>query len=121
MGSEPEAVLFRKRRSPMGFELEAAVFTKRRNVQDALFSTASVPFNSMAVASGYMAAVLAVSIDVARCIAHRALGYLLLGVVRISSKEVDYLSDGCHGTLIGINDFVAITKGNADTETLRAP
>lgn len=59
--------------------------------------------------------------DALHIVTYRVLGYLLLGVVRIYSKKVEYLFDDCHKTLIGINDFVVRTKDNADTETLRTP
>ncbi|KAH7532362.1 hypothetical protein FEM48_Zijuj04G0011800 [Ziziphus jujuba var. spinosa] len=59
--------------------------------------------------------------DALHFVTYRVLGYLLLGVVRIYSKKVEYLFDDCHKVLIRINDFVVGTKENANTETLRAP
>lgn len=59
--------------------------------------------------------------DAFHVVTYRVLGYLLLGVVRIYSKKVEYLFNDCHKVLIRINDFVVSTKENADTETLRAP
>lgn len=54
-------------------------------------------------------------------VAYRVLAYLLLGVVRIYSKKVEYLFDDCHRVLIKINDFVLSTKDSAHVETLSAP
>ncbi|KAL6136111.1 hypothetical protein ACLB2K_061412 [Fragaria x ananassa] len=54
-------------------------------------------------------------------IAYRILAYLLLGVVRIYSKKVEYLFDDCHDVLTEINKFVVSTKEKEDTDTLRAP
>ncbi|KAG6659686.1 sister chromatid cohesion 1 protein 2 isoform X1 [Carya illinoinensis] len=54
-------------------------------------------------------------------VAYRVLAYLLLGVVRIYSKKVEYLFDDCHRVLIKINDFVLSTKDRAHVETLSAP
>lgn len=52
---------------------------------------------------------------------YRVLAYLLLGVVRVYSKKVEYLFNDCHKVLVKINDFVVSTKDNAPVETLRAP
>lgn len=54
-------------------------------------------------------------------VAYRVLAYLLLGVVRIYSKKVEYLFDDCHQVLIKINNFVLGTKNNSRVETLSAP
>jgi cohesin complex subunit SCC1 len=52
---------------------------------------------------------------------YRVLAYLLLGVVRVYSKKVEYLFDDCHKVLVKINDFVVSTKDITQVETLRAP
>lgn len=52
-------------------------------------------------------------------VSYRVLAYLLLGVVRIYSKKVEYLFDDCNEVLIKINKFVSTTKDNAQVETLR--
>ncbi|KAM2014341.1 hypothetical protein ACFX16_045010 [Malus domestica] len=54
-------------------------------------------------------------------VAYRVLAYLLLGVVRIYSKKVEYLYDDCSEVLVKINKFVVSTKKNADADKLRAP
>ncbi|XP_062010314.1 sister chromatid cohesion 1 protein 2-like [Rosa rugosa] len=54
-------------------------------------------------------------------IAYRVLAYLLLGVVRIYSKKVEYLFDDCHEVLTEINKFVVSTKEKGGTDTFRAP
>lgn len=54
-------------------------------------------------------------------VAYRVLAYLLLGVVRIYSKKVEYLFNDCNEVLIKINKFVVSTKKNADADKLRAP
>ncbi|CAE6203388.1 unnamed protein product [Arabidopsis arenosa] len=41
---------------------------------------------------------------------YRVLAYLLLGVVRIYSKKVDFLFDDCNKALIGVKEFVAKEK-----------
>ncbi|KAH0984590.1 hypothetical protein GBA52_011767 [Prunus armeniaca] len=43
-------------------------------------------------------------------VAYRVLAYLLLGVVRIYSKKVEYLFNDCNEVLIKINKFVVSTK-----------
>ncbi|KAM6573224.1 hypothetical protein CsatA_017304 [Cannabis sativa] len=48
--------------------------------------------------------------DEFQLVTYRVLGYLLLGVVRIYSKKVEYLFDDCQEVLIRINDFVVCTK-----------
>ncbi|KAJ7970688.1 putative Sister chromatid cohesion 1 protein [Quillaja saponaria] len=48
------------------------------------------------------------------------MAYLLLGVVRIYSKKVEYLFHDCNEVLAEIKKFVAKTKENAHMETLRA-
>ncbi|XP_050232198.1 sister chromatid cohesion 1 protein 2 isoform X2 [Mercurialis annua] len=52
---------------------------------------------------------------------YRVLAYLLLGVVRIFSKKVEYLYDDCNKVLLKINDFVVSNKEMALVQTLRAP
>nr|POF20152.1 isoform 2 of sister chromatid cohesion 1 protein 2 [Quercus suber] len=54
-------------------------------------------------------------------VTYRVLAYLLLGVVRIFSKKVEYLFDDCHKVLIKINDFVVSTKANEHVENFCAP
>ncbi|KAM0954776.1 hypothetical protein ACFX2J_023097 [Malus domestica] len=54
-------------------------------------------------------------------VAYRVLAYLLLGVVRIYSKKVEYLYDDCNEVLVKINKFVVSTKKNAGPDKLRAP
>ncbi|XWS15310.1 hypothetical protein CRYUN_Cryun35bG0084900 [Craigia yunnanensis] len=53
-------------------------------------------------------------------LAYRVLAYLLLGVVRIYSKKVEYLFDDCQEVQIKINDFVVREKNRAKKEALRA-
>ena len=59
--------------------------------------------------------------DELNVVTYRVLAYLLLGVVRIYSKKVEYLFDDCHEVLIKIKDFVVSTKDNAHVETFCAP
>lgn len=51
---------------------------------------------------------------------YRVLAYLLLGVVRIYSKKVDFLFDDCNKVLIGVNEFVAKEK-NRETISVSLP
>ncbi|GMI83006.1 hypothetical protein HRI_001969900 [Hibiscus trionum] len=53
-------------------------------------------------------------------LAYRVLAHLLLGVVRIYSKKVEYLFDDCQEVLIKINEFVVREKNRAKKEALRA-
>ncbi|KAL4278299.1 hypothetical protein GQ457_03G031700 [Hibiscus cannabinus] len=53
-------------------------------------------------------------------LAYRVLAYLLLGVVRIYSKKVEYLFDDCQEVLIKINEFVVREKNRAKKDDLRA-
>ncbi|XP_040968016.1 sister chromatid cohesion 1 protein 2 isoform X1 [Gossypium hirsutum] len=53
-------------------------------------------------------------------LAYRVLAYLLLGVVRIYSKKVEYLFDDCQELLIKINEFVVREKNRAKKEALRS-
>lgn len=50
---------------------------------------------------------------------YRVLAYLLLGVVRIYSKKVEYLLHDCNEVLIKIKKFRIDTTKNANMETLR--
>ncbi|XP_010528173.1 PREDICTED: sister chromatid cohesion 1 protein 2 isoform X3 [Tarenaya hassleriana] len=43
-------------------------------------------------------------------LAYRVLAYLLVGIVRIYSKKVDYLFNDCNKMLIGVKDFVTKEK-----------
>lgn len=54
-------------------------------------------------------------------ITYRVLGYLLLGIVRIYSKKVEYLFDDCHDVLMKIKFFLVSKKFKAQKDTLRAP
>ncbi|KAG2307814.1 hypothetical protein Bca52824_027562 [Brassica carinata] len=47
---------------------------------------------------------------------YRVLAYLLLGVVRIYSKKVDFLFHDCNRALVGVKEFVAKEK-NRDNDT----
>ncbi|KAM5581947.1 sister chromatid cohesion 1 protein 2 [Rosa sericea] len=53
-------------------------------------------------------------------VAYRVLAYLLLGVVRIYSRKVEYLFDDCNEVLLDIKKFVFSTKDNAPAEMLCA-
>ena len=57
--------------------------------------------------------------DEMNAVSYRVLAYLLLGVVRIYSKKVEYLLHDCNEVLIRINKFLIKTKDNAPLETLR--
>ncbi|KAK8552375.1 hypothetical protein V6N13_120777 [Hibiscus sabdariffa] len=52
-------------------------------------------------------------------LAYRVLAHLLLGVVRIYSKKVEYLFDDCQEVLIKINEFVVREKNRAKKEAPR--
>lgn len=52
---------------------------------------------------------------------YRILGYILLGVVRIYSKKVEYLFDDCQKMLIEVKDFAVGKQFNADTEVFSGP
>ncbi|XP_011015093.1 PREDICTED: sister chromatid cohesion 1 protein 2 [Populus euphratica] len=54
-------------------------------------------------------------------VTYRVLAYLLLGVVRIYSKKVEYLFDDCNKVLLNIKDFVLCNKDGILVETLQAP
>ncbi|KAL0669881.1 hypothetical protein Bca4012_032585 [Brassica carinata] len=46
---------------------------------------------------------------------YRVLAYLLLGVVRIYSKKVDFLFHDCNRALVGVKEFVAKEKNRENT------
>ncbi|KAK2661519.1 hypothetical protein Ddye_000093 [Dipteronia dyeriana] len=52
---------------------------------------------------------------------YRVLAYLLLGLVRIYSKKVEYLCDDCKDAMIKINDFVVSQKSKTHLKVQRAP
>ncbi|KAL5537383.1 hypothetical protein UlMin_043564 [Ulmus minor] len=53
-------------------------------------------------------------------VTYRVLGYLLLGVVRVYSKKVEYLLDDSQEVLIRMKDFVVSTKEKLPADTQRA-
>ncbi|KAI4350539.1 hypothetical protein L6164_004986 [Bauhinia variegata] len=57
--------------------------------------------------------------DEINVVTYRVLAYLLLGVVRIYSKKVEYLFDDCNEVFSAIKKFVVNTKNNPHMETLR--
>ncbi|KAF8399912.1 hypothetical protein HHK36_015782 [Tetracentron sinense] len=52
---------------------------------------------------------------------YRVLGYLLLGIVRIYSKKVNYLFHDCREVLIKVNDFTVSKKVYPRKEAISAP
>lgn len=60
-------------------------------------------------------------VDVVPVLAYRILGYILLGIVRIYSKKVEYLFDDCQKMMIKIKDFSVRKQFNADMEAFTAP
>ncbi|XP_021645955.2 sister chromatid cohesion 1 protein 2 isoform X1 [Hevea brasiliensis] len=54
-------------------------------------------------------------------VTYRVLAYLLLGIVRIFSKKVEYLFNDCNKVLLKIKEFLISNKDMALVETLRAP
>ncbi|KAK7377705.1 hypothetical protein VNO80_03136 [Phaseolus coccineus] len=52
-------------------------------------------------------------------VSYRVLGYLLLGIVRIYSRKVEYALDDCNEMLIKINKFMDYREDFAHVETLR--
>jgi len=52
-------------------------------------------------------------------VSYRVLGYLLLGIVRIYSRKVEYVLDDCNEMLIKFNKFVDNREDFAHVETLR--
>ncbi|KAI5431107.1 hypothetical protein KIW84_035320 [Lathyrus oleraceus] len=51
-------------------------------------------------------------------VSYRVLAYLLLGVVKIYSKKVEYILHDCNKVLSGINKFLVRTRNNAPAKTL---
>ena len=60
-------------------------------------------------------------VDEAPVLAYRVLGYIVLGIVRIYSRKVEYLFDDCQKMLINIKDFAVRKQFNADMEAFTAP
>lgn len=54
-------------------------------------------------------------------VTYRVLAYLLLGLVRIYSKKVEFLFDECNDVLIKINDFLVGEKGKSWKGNSRLP
>lgn len=54
-------------------------------------------------------------------VTYRVLAFLLLGVVRVFSKKVDYLFNDCNEVLLKIRDFMVTNKDTTQLETLCAP
>ncbi|KAK6928493.1 Rad21/Rec8-like protein, N-terminal, partial [Dillenia turbinata] len=54
-------------------------------------------------------------------VTYRVLGYLLLGVVRIYSKKVEYLFYDCHDALVKIKDLVVNWKDHAPGHSFLTP
>ncbi|KAG2325197.1 hypothetical protein Bca4012_039685 [Brassica carinata] len=52
---------------------------------------------------------------------YRGLAYLLLGLVRIYSKKVEFLFHDCNTALIGVKEFVAKDKKNRDNTNVPLP
>ena len=59
-------------------------------------------------------------IDEVPVVSYRVLGYLLLGVVRIYSKKVEYLFHDCRQVLVKIKDFAGGKKDNLNIEAICA-
>ncbi|PON45303.1 Rad21/Rec8-like protein [Parasponia andersonii] len=59
--------------------------------------------------------------DEMQVVTYRVLGYLLLGIVRIYSKKVEYLFDDCQEVLIGINDFMVHAKKDMPADVQHTP
>ncbi|KAK1359404.1 hypothetical protein POM88_043878 [Heracleum sosnowskyi] len=60
-------------------------------------------------------------LDEVPVVTYRILAYLLLGVVRIYSKKVEYLFRDCNNVLSEVRHFVTSKKCNADIEVMCAP
>lgn len=60
-------------------------------------------------------------LDEVPVITYRILAYLLLGVVRIYSKKVEYLFRDCNNVLSEVRHFVTSKKCDADIEVMCAP
>ncbi|XVF39019.1 hypothetical protein PTKIN_Ptkin01aG0002100 [Pterospermum kingtungense] len=58
--------------------------------------------------------------DQLEILAYRVLAYLLLGIVRIYSKKVEYLLDDCQEVQVKINEFVVREKNRAKKKALHA-
>ncbi|XP_061350376.1 sister chromatid cohesion 1 protein 2 [Gastrolobium bilobum] len=54
-------------------------------------------------------------------VSYRVLGYLLLGVIRIYSRKVQFLLYDCNEALVKINKFLMNAKDFANVETMRMP
>ncbi|KAJ4902528.1 Sister chromatid cohesion 1 protein 2 [Raphanus sativus] len=54
-------------------------------------------------------------------LAYRVLAYLLLGVVRIYSKKVDFLFHDCNRALVGVKEFVAKEKNRENNTNVPLP
>lgn len=52
---------------------------------------------------------------------YRVLAYLLLGLVRIYSKKVEYLFDDCNDAMVKINNFLVSEKSMKNLGNLCAP
>lgn len=52
---------------------------------------------------------------------YRVLAYLLLGLVRIYSKKVDFLFHDCNTAFIAVKEFVAKDKNNRDNTNVPLP
>ncbi|KAM7266921.1 hypothetical protein ACFE04_009087 [Oxalis oulophora] len=98
------------RRGPLGAIWVAAYCLKKLN--KTLVSQTNIPFSVDKILH-----------DEFDATTYRVLAYLLLGVVRIYSKKVDYLFDDCHETLLQMKYFAVdkIDKESVDTDTSRAP
>ncbi|KAK3023576.1 hypothetical protein RJ639_044036 [Escallonia herrerae] len=60
-------------------------------------------------------------LDEVPVVTYRILGYLLLGVVRIYSKKVEYLFHDCHDVLTGICHFSVNKKSKTPMEAMVVP
>ncbi|CDP16671.1 unnamed protein product [Coffea canephora] len=54
-------------------------------------------------------------------VAYRILAYLLLGVVRIFSKKVDFLFHDCHDVMRNLKDFAGGRSADESIEVMRTP
>lgn len=52
---------------------------------------------------------------------YRVLAYLLLGLVRIYSKKVEYLFDDCNDAVVKINNFLVSEKSMKNLGNLCVP
>ncbi|XP_057465083.1 sister chromatid cohesion 1 protein 2 [Actinidia eriantha] len=60
-------------------------------------------------------------LDEVPVVSYRVLGFLLLGVVRIYSKKVEFMFDDCRKVLVKINAFTDRKKANLTIEAICAP